>query len=280
MLQIITDSASDITLAQAAAMNIHVVPIKIQFEDGVCLQETEEDFAVFYERLQKSKSLPVTSQPPPEQYLTLFSAAKENGDDVLVLPISSGLSGSINGIQAAKELCDYDRIYIVDSRQAIAGQRILVEHAAMLRDAGVSTEKIVQKVETLRDRISIIGVIDTLEYLRKGGRIPNSLAMLGSALNIKPVIALEDRILKTVGKAMGHSAGKKQLCRRFEKDTPDPDYPIYFLYSSNRQMGEAFMKEMVSQYDLIGYDTRLLPVCGVIGTHVGTNCVGICYVKK
>lgn len=280
MLQIITDSASDITLAQAAAMNIHVVPIKIQFEDGVCQQETEEDFAVFYDRLQKSKSLPVTSQPPPEQYLTLFSTAKENGDDVLVLSISSGLSGSINGIQAAKELCDYDRIYIVDSRQAIAGQRILVEHAAMLRDAGVSVEKIVQEVETLRDRISIIGVIDTLEYLCKGGRIPNSLAMLGSALNIKPVIALEDRILKTVGKAMGHSAGKKQLCRRFEKDTPDPDYPIYFLYSSNRQMGEAFMKEMVSQYDLRGYDTRLLPVCGVIGTHVGTNCVGICYVKK
>ena len=279
MLQIITDSASDITLAQAAAMNIHIVSIKIQFADGVCLQETEEDFAAFYDRLQESKILPVTSQPSPEQYLTLFSTAKENGDDVLALPISSGLSGSINGIQAAKELCDYDRIYIVDSRQAIAGQRILVEHAAMLRDAGVSTEKIVQEVETLRDRISIIGVIDTLEYLRKGGRIPNSLAMLGSALNIKPVIALEDRILKTVGKAMGHSAGKKQLCRRLEKDIPDPDYPIYFLYSSNRQMGEAFMKEMVSQYDLRGYDTRLLPVCGVIGTHVGTNCIGICYVS-
>lgn len=237
MLQIITDSASDITLEQAARMNVHIVQIKIEFEDGVCPQESEQDFGIFYDRLEKAKELPVTSQPSPELYLQYFNAAKEAGDEVLVLALSSGLSGTINGINVAKEMCDYDPIYILDSRQAIAGQRVLVEHAVTLRDAGVPTERIITELEKLRDRISIIGVIDTLEYLKKGGRIPASLGMLGNALRIKPVIILEDRILKTVGKALGHAAGKRQLCSRFENELPDPNFPIYFLYSSNRQMG-------------------------------------------
>lgn len=172
MLQIITDSASDITLEQAARMNVHIVQIKIEFEDGVCPQESEQDFGIFYDRLEKAKELPVTSQPSPELYLQYFNAAKEAGDEVLVLALSSGLSGTINGINVAKEMCDYDPIYILDSRQAIAGQRVLVEHAVTLRDAGVPTERIITELEKLRDRISIIGVIDTLEYLKKGGANP------------------------------------------------------------------------------------------------------------
>lgn len=280
MLQIITDSASDITLEQAARMNVHIVPIRIEFDDGVCPQESERDFGIFYDRLEKAKELPVTSQPSPELYLQYFNAAKEAGDEVLVLALSSGLSGTINGINVAKEMCDYDPIYILDSRQAIAGQRVLVEHAVILRDAGVPTERIITELEKLRDRISIIGVIDTLEYLKKGGRIPASLGMLGNALQIKPVIILEDRILKTVGKALGHAAGKRQLCSRFENELPDPNFPIYFLYSSNRQMGEEFMREMIQKYALQQYKTQLLPVGGVIGTHVGTNCIGICYISR
>ena len=144
MLQIITDTASDITLDQAKQLGIHIVPLNIQFPDGPCPQETEADFQLFYERLIKANELPMTSQPTPDQYLHYFEEAKASGDEVLVLTLSSGLSGTVNAANTAKDLCGYERIYIVDSRQAIAAQRILVEQAVKLRNENISTTEIMK----------------------------------------------------------------------------------------------------------------------------------------
>ncbi|MBO4938830.1 MAG: DegV family protein [Oscillospiraceae bacterium] len=279
-MRIITDSASDITLRQAKELNIHIVPISIQFQDGPCPQETDADLEQFYIRLAQAEELPSTSQPSPELYLEQFEAAKEAGDEVLVLTLSSGLSGTINAAQIAREMCGYDPVYIVDSRQAIASQRILVEYAVSLRSEGLPAPQIVDKLEALRDRITVNGVIDTLTYLRKGGRIPAGLAVVGNAMRIKPVIVLEDKILKTIGKALGREAGKRMLYQRFEKHLPDPDFPLYFLYTSDKQLGQQFMEETIEKFQLQNFQTSLIPVGGVIGTHVGTNAMGIAYVMK
>lgn len=280
MLQIITDTASDITMEQAREMGIHIVPLNIQFPDGPCPQETEADFQLFYEKLVLSDSFPTTSQATPDQYLKYFQSAKDSGDEVLVLTLSSGLSGTINSANTAKALCEYDAVYIVDSRQAIAAQRILVEYAVALRKEGLPTHEIIQRLESLRDRITVSGMIDTLTYLKKGGRIPASLALIGNALKIKPVIALEDKVLKAVGKALGRKAGKQMLYLRFEKNPPDPKYPIYFVYSSDKALGLQFQHEMIEKYNLSQYRTELYPVSGIIGSHVGTNGFGFAYVMK
>lgn len=280
MLQIITDTASDITLEQAREMGIHIVPLNIQFPDGPCPQETEADFQLFYEKLVLSDSFPTTSQATPDQYSKYFQSAKDSGDEVLVLTLSSGLSGTINAANTAKALCEYDAVYIVDSRQAIAAQRILVEYAVALRKEGLPTHEIIQRLESLRDRITVSGMIDTLTYLKKGGRIPASLALIGNALKIKPVIALEDKVLKAVGKALGRKAGKQILYLRFEKNPPDPEYPIYFVYSSDKALGLQFQHEMIEKYNLSQYQTELYPVSGIIGSHVGTNGFGFAYVMK
>lgn len=280
MLQIITDTASDITLAQASQMGIHIVPINIQFPDGPCPQETETDFQHFYERLIQADELPKTSQPTPDQYLQHFQAAKDSGDEVLVLTLSSGLSGTVNVANIAKDLCEYDAVHIVDSRQAIASQRILVEYAVKLREENVPTQEIIQKLESLRDRITVSGVLDTLTYLKKGGRVPPSLALIGNTLRIKPVIVLEDKVLKAVGKAFGREAGKRLIYQRFEKFPPDPEYPIYFVYSSDKALGVQFQNEMIQKYNLSNYRTELYPVSGIIGSHVGTNGFGLAYVIK
>lgn len=278
MLQIVTDSASDITLKQAKEMNIQIVPLRIEFPDGECPQERDEDFVIFYDRLAKTKELPVTSQPSPQQYLTIFEKAKAAGDEVLVLTLSSGLSGTIGSAQTAKELCEYDAVYIVDSRLAILAQRMLVEYAVKLRESGVGTMELLEKVKEKRDHITVCGMLDTLTCLRKGGRIPASLAIIGNALSIKPVIILEDKILKTLGKVRGRKAGKKCLHQRFEQDEIDPDFPVYFGYTSDRDIAEEFMKETAEKYGL--KNTRLYPVGGVIGTHVGTGCIAICFASK
>lgn len=278
MLQIITDSASDITREEAQEMNIFVVPLRIQFEDGECPQETGEDFPKFYERLVQSEKLPTTSQPSPQEYLGYFEAAQEKGDEVLVITLSSGLSGTIGAAETAKQICGYDKIAIVDSRQAIIAQRMVVEYALSLRNQGMELNSIVKKLEELRDHITVCGVVDTLTYLRKGGRIPAGMDIIGNVIGIKPVIVLEDCVLKPLAKVRGRKAGKKMLYRRLEQVELDERFPVYFGYSSNRKLGEEFMKETIEKYHL--KNAALFPVGGVIGTHVGTDCIAISFVEK
>lgn len=278
MLQIITDSASDITREEAQEMNISVVPLRIQFEDGECPQETGEDFPKFYERLVQSEKLPTTSQPSPQEYLGYFEAAQEKGDEVLVITLSSGLSGTIGAAETAKQICGYDKIAIVDSRQAIMAQRMVVEYALSLRNQGMELNSIVKKLEELRDHITVCGVVDTLTYLRKGGRIPAGMDIIGNVIGIKPVIVLEDCVLKPLAKVRGRKAGKKMLYRRLEQVELDERFPVYFGYSSNRKLGEEFMKETIEKYHL--KNAALFPVGGVIGTHVGTDCIAISFVEK
>lgn len=278
MLQIITDSASDITREEAQEMNIFVVPLRIQFEDGECPQETGEDFPKFYERLVQSEKLPTTSQPSPQEYLGYFEAAKEKGDEVLVITLSSGLSGTIGAAETAKQICGYDKIAIVDSRQAIMAQRMVVEYALSLRNQGMELNSIVKKLEELRDHITVCGVVDTLTYLRKGGRIPAGMDIIGNVIGIKPVIVLENCVLKPLAKVRGRKAGKKMLYRRLEQVELDERFPVYFGYSSNRKLGEEFMKETIEKYHL--KNAALFPVGGVIGTHVGTDCIAISFVEK
>ena len=280
MIQIITDSASDITLRQAQELNVHIVPVHIQFPDGPCPQETDEDLAAFYDRLIRAEELPTTSQPTPNEYLRLFEAAESAGDDVLVLTLSGGLSGTVGAARIAADLSGYERIRVVDTRLAISAQRILTEYAVKLRDEGMAIDDMVTELEAFLPRITVYGVIDTLTYLRKGGRIPASLSVLGNALRIKPVIILEDGILKTIGKGLGHGGGKKLLWQRFEENTPDPAFPMYFIYTSDREMGRKFMEETVEKYGLQDFRTELIPIGGVIGTHLGTCGVGVSYVTK
>lgn len=278
MIQIVTDSASDITKKEAGELNIHIVPVNINFPDGICVQETEEDFIEFYKKLDSSEELPKTSHPSPALYLEIFEKAKENNDDVIIITLASGLSGTFNGARMAKDMCDYDRIYVVDSYQATAGQRILVEYAVKLKNQGVEAKKIAEELQNLRERITLNGMIDSLECLRKGGRIPAGLARLGSLLNIKPLIILKDNSLQEMGKARGKKMAVKMIYDVFEKNKPDVNFPVYFLYTSDKEVGADFMKETIEKYNLENFDTKLLPISGVLGTHIGKGIIGISYV--
>lgn len=276
-MKIITDSASDITLKEAADLSVDIVPLTIQFEDGVCKQETAEDIDRFYERLLSAAALPTTAQPSPELYLKLYRESMEKGEEVLVLTLSGGLSGTINAVELAKEICGYDKIEIVDTHQAIISQRMLVEYAVRLRDEGNSAAEIGKKIADVRDRIVVCGVLDTLTFLKKGGRIPPALAVLGNMLRIKPVIVLRDSVLDLLGKARGSKAGRELLYKEMEARKLDPDWPVFFGYTVDKAQGEAFMEDTIKKYGLTS--ARLYPVGGVIGTHVGPNCIAVAFVR-
>ena len=204
MLRIVTDTASDITVDQARNMNIDVVSLDITFEDGPAPQRTEEDFRRFYQRLEACDRLPVTSRTPPEEYLNLFQDAREKGDDVLVITLSGGLSGTVDSARMAKQIADYDKIEVVDSHQAILTQRMLVEQAVKLREEGYQLQEIVQRIKNTRDQVVVCGVVDTLKYLQKGGRIGKVTATAGMLLQIKPILAFApDGQLTSVAKVRG-----------------------------------------------------------------------------
>lgn len=277
-MMIITDSASDITRQEAEEMNIRIVWLKTKFSDGDFPLETEEDFTRFFEKLAAEKELPVTSQPSPEEYLALYEEAKENSEEVLVITLSSGLSGTVNAANVAKQMSEYDRIHIIDSEQAIITQRFLVQRAVEMREAGKTVSEIVETIEDLKKRVTVCGMLDTLTYLKKGGRIPAALAVLGNMLHIKPVIELKDKTLTMLGKARGRSGGIKYLWKEFESYEIDENEPVYFGYTSDRELGEKFMKDTVEKYGLKNY--RLYLVGGIIGTHVGPACAAISFVKK
>ena len=277
MIRIVTDTASDITVEQAADMNIDLVPLDITFEDGPCPQNTESDFALFYQRLEKCENLPITSRPSPEAYLKIFEEAKAAGDEVLVLTLSSGLSGTCESALMAQKMANYNGVYVVDTHQAILTQRILVEHAFKMRDEGYGAREIADKITALRDKVVVCGVVDTLKYLQKGGRIPASLARIGTFLHIKPVIVLEDKILKTLGKARGREAGIAMLFKRMEQDGFNRAYPCYVGYTSNRVLVEKFQQQLIDRYGSL--TTRMHPIGGIIGTHCGTDCIAVAYVK-
>lgn len=278
MIQIVTDSASDITLKQAEEMNVQIVPLTILFEDGVCPQETDEDFQIFYEKLIKENGLPKTSQPTPNKYLEIFRLAKEVGDEVLVITLSGGLSGTVQSAKLAKDLAEYERIEIIDSKQAILTQRMLVEYSVKLRDEGKTLDEITALVLKQREKLTVFGMLDTLTYLKKGGRIPASMALLGNLLRIKPVIILKDSVLEQLGKARGRKDGLKMLCAQMEQAEIDLSFPVYFGYTLDPEPTKQFQAEMEQKFQL--KNTKLYPVGGVIGTHVGPNCVAVAFAVK
>ena len=245
---------------------------------GLCPQETDEDFQIFYEKLIKENGLPKTSQPTPNKYLEIFRLAKEVGDEVLVITLSGGLSGTVQSAKLAKDLAEYERIEIIDSKQAILTQRMLVEYAVKLRDEGKTLDEITALVLKQREKLTVFGMLDTLTYLKKGGRIPASMALLGNLLRIKPVIILKDSVLEQLGKARGRKDGLKMLCAQMEQAEIDLSFPVYFGYTLDPEPTKQFQAEMEQKFQL--KNTKLYPVGGVIGTHVGPNCVAVAFAVK
>ena len=209
-IRIITDSSSDFDPAVAKRRQVEIVSMPIQFGKATFLDGKTISGEVFYKLLKEGKENPSTSQPTPNDFLKVFEAAKAAGDQVVAVLLSSALSGTIQSAMIAKGMCDYDDIYIVDSLSATAGIQILVNYACKLRDSGLAAADIAAQLEQLKGRIRIFAVIDTLEYLRRGGRISSLQAGLGTVTKLKPVITVRDGAVAITNKAFGTAAAVKQ----------------------------------------------------------------------
>ncbi len=278
-LRIITDSTADITTEQAAQMGITIVPLKVIFGEKEYRDGIDISIEGFYEKLVTAEKLPTTSQPAPDDFLKYFEEAKEVGDSVLVILISSKLSGTYQSAVIAKEMCEYSEISIVDSLTTITNLRLLVEHAIKLREQQMPMVQIANELEELKQRTVLLAMVDTLEFLHKGGRLSKSSAILGTLLKFKPIITVKDGVVSVVDKERGTNKGIARILEIVDEyGSIDKSYPVMFGYSSEDSKALMLQEKVIEKYGL--KDTRIYPVGCVIGTHAGPGACFITYIKK
>lgn len=278
-IHIITDSSSDLDLHSAKEMNVELVSMSIQFGEQSYLDGVELEKARFYELLAESKDSPSTAQPAPADFLKRLEAVRAAGDEAVVITLSSALSGTYQSALIAKDMCDYGPIYVVDSLSATAGVQLLVDYACRLREQGLEAKEIAEKLESVKDRIRIFAVIDTLEYLRRGGRLNSLQAGLGTVTKLKPIIAVREGAVVVVGKSFGSVAAGKQLLKFLSEHPVDGDFPAFALYSDDKRRVDDFLPRL-EELGILPQDLRFCEVGPTIGTHVGPGVVGMAYIER
>mgnify|MGYP000893562763 FL=1 len=275
-ITILTDSTSEILPAEARKRNLVVIPIKTVFEDGVYLDGIDLTAETFYEKQAAAKKLPSTTQPSPMEFEDLFREAVERGDSIIAILIAESLSGTIQSANIARSNFEGE-IYVIDSECTTISLRLLVELALELREKGLSAGEIVEELEKAKKRIKLYAYVDTLEYLRKGGRLSNTAAFAGTLLDVKPIIYLRDSELGVKTKVRGVKNAQKEVIRLALEDGIDTDMPIAIGYSGNRDTFEPFYELAV---DTVGKIDYVSAIGSVIGAHVGPGAGAIAYYKK
>ena len=278
MIRIITDSTADFEPQELKKLNISCIPLSVQFGEVDYQENVNLTKNQFYDLLLRAENLPKTSQAAPQILLDLFEDAVNAGDEIIYFTLSSALSGTYQSAVMAKNLTDSDLCHVVDSRNATGGQRMILEYAARLRDAGKTAAEIIEATEALRNRIVLFACIDTLEYLYKGGRISQTVYKLGTMANIKPIITVEpDGSIGIPAKAMGMRKGMDHLCKQAQLRPADPEFPFYVMYTNNRTVAQT----LASRLEAAGItvpENQIIQVGAAIGSHIGPDACGLVYV--
>lgn len=278
MIRIMVDTSADYTVEETKEKGIGLLPIHISMGDKDYRDAYDLTKEEFYELLTAGGEFPKTSQPSLQDLLDAFEEAKENGDELIYLTLSSSLSGTYQSAVLAKNMAEYDKIYLVDSLTATHMVRVLADHAKKLADEGASAEKIVEELENLKKRVKVYAALDTLEYLYKGGRLSKTSAVLGEMARIKPLITVNaNGEVAVVGKCMGKNKAITTLMKMIGDSNIDPDFPRYSVYTQGLENSELFEKRVTDAGIEI---TERYQIGATIGAHIGPGVFGLVFVEK
>lgn len=276
---IVTDSTSDITQVDAREKNIQVVPLRILFEDGEYHDGINISTEEFYNKLESAKVLPQTSQPSPEDFFKIFEKAKNNDEAVLVITLSSSLSGTYQSATIAKNICEYEKIYIVDSQTVTLGLKVLVDYAISLRNDGKSIEETFEILEREKQNIRIFSAVDTLEYLKKGGRLSSAAALAGTLLNLKPIVKVQDGAVSMAAKARGTNNSYSKIKALIEEAGGiDETRPYTLGYTGSSSNLNQFATFIDKTYNL--KNCQISAIGSTVGVHAGPGACGIAFFIK
>lgn len=278
MIKILVDSSSELTKKEAEEKGFLFVPISVniggrEYRDGVDLTKDK-----FYDLLVNGGEFPQTSQPSPQAFLELFEQAKKNGDEVVAILLSSALSGTYQSAVLAKQMVDYEGIYLIDSLTATGVIQILADYAKGLSEEGKCAAEVAERTDAFKARVHAIAMVDTLEFLQKGGRIGKTAAMIGELARLKPLITLtEDGRVGVIGKAIGKNKAMSFMMKWLEEHPVDEAFPSYSIFTSGTANCEQF-EEKLEKHGIA--TAGRLQLGAAIGTHIGPNAFGIVYVGK
>ena len=277
-VQIIVDSSVDV--AERFRERLHIVPLIIHFGEEELIDGVTINKEQFYRRLVESEQLPFTSQASPVAFQKVYEEVTQAGDSAVVITLASKLSGTYQSACITAE--DFDNIYVVDSQTAAIGAGVLTEYALARAEAGIGARELASELEQKREDVCLVALLDTLEYLKRGGRISKTAALAGGLLNIKPMITVRDGEVVLIGKARGSKQGNSLLVEKIRAcGGIDFDLPILLGYSG--LSGESLETYVEYSHDLWERGTEILDktcISGVIGTHTGPGVVAAAFFRK
>lgn len=273
---LVTDSTADIPLETRQRLGISMVPLKVSFGDETYLDNVELQPADFYRKLTTSDTLPTTSQPSPADYFDVFKERLQEGRSVVSVHLSGAFSGTYQSAMIAKSmLAGEGDITVIDSKSASYGYGLIVAAAAELAAQGASSAEVVAEIHRLRRELRLFFLVDTLEYLQKGGRIGKAAAFVGSLLNIKPILTIDDEgVITPVDKVRGQKRAMVRIAELLEADLGDRPIRLYVAltpgFDENAKEMSALLKDRFAVRSYL--ETEIGPV---IGTHAGPGTVGV-----
>ena len=278
-VNLIIDSTTD--LNPQLREQFTVVPLTVHFGDREYIDGVTISHRQFYEKLVESDVLPSTSQATPATFADVFEEVARRGETAVVLTLASQLSGTYQSAMIAAS--DYPgRIFVVDGTSVAIGTGILAELALRLREQGLTAEEIAGRLEEEKEKIHVVALLDTLEYLKRGGRISATVAFAGGLLSIKPVIAVKDGVIQMLGKARGSRQGNNLLVQQIEKaGGVDFDKPVLLGFSG---LSDALLTKYIEDSrDLWENGTESLvttSIGSVVGTHAGPGAIAVAFFRK
>lgn len=279
-IRIITDSASDMSPAEHPALR--VLPLSVTFGTDVYMDGVDIDHQRFYEMLVERDELPKTGQVNPYAFSQTIAEAREAGDEAVIITVGAKLSGTNQSARTALAEAPGGDVFVVDSNNVTLGERVLVEYALRLVDEGRSAAQIAAAVEAVRDRVVVIGLHETLEYLVRGGRLSAAAGAVGTLLNVKPVVAAEDGLIVQLGKARGSKNGRNLLNQKVEKaGGVDFSMPLALGYTG---LSDAVLKKYIEDSAALwaGHtegELSIHTIGATIGTHVGPGAVAVAFFR-
>ena len=278
-IRIITDSASD--LANAGFEGLTVLPICIRFGTEEYLDGVDLSHHAFYEKLIECEDLPATSQVPPFAFTEAFQSAQGAGETVIVITMSSHLSGTYQSASIAAQECGGE-IYLIDSETVCVGQRILVEYALRLVRRGMDARSIVAALEEAKKNICLVALLDTLEYLRRGGRISKTKGIVGEMLSIKPVVGVKDGEVVMLGNARGSKNGNNLLTQQITAAGGiDFTMPYALGYTGlNDTLLRKYIQDNAHLWQAHAQSLPVGTVGGTIGTHAGPGAIAVAFFRN
>lgn len=278
-VRIIIDSSADTTLE--IRKQCTVVPLTLRFGDTEYIDGVTIDHRTFYEMLIESDTLPTTSQASPDAFAQVFQQVVDAGEEAVVLTLSSKLSGTYQS--ACIAAMDFpERIHVVDSLNVAIGTGILAELAVSMVREGKDAKTVAAALTEARERICVLAMLDTLEYLKKGGRISKTVAFAGELLSIKPVVAIADGAISMLGKARGSRQANNLLVKEIEKaGGVDFSKPVLLGYTGlSDALLEKYITDSAALWQELGHKPHTTPIGSIIGTHAGPGAVAAAFFKK